>query len=751
MQSIIRTSVALPNGTTIEVETGRLARQADGSVVLNVGDTLLLATVVSNKEARPDVDFLPLSVDFKEYYASTGKIPGGFFKRDGRLNEYEILTSRLVDRSLRPLFPEDYHAETQVIVTLMSSDRETQADALACVAASCAIMCSDLPFPDPVATVRMGYIDGQFVVNPSFSQMEVSDIDLMIAGTMDSIVMVEGEMNEVSEELMLEAFGIAHETIKQINQMQLDLRAQVGKTTREYPGDPSNEALEAEVREKASAEIYDIYSNPTAKQERSDRLKALRESLLAPYAEDPELDSKSKLIKRYFEQVQYEVLRKLIVEENKRLDGRRSDDIRPIWCEAGYLRRAHGSAIFTRGETQSLTTVTLGSKLDEQTIDYATQQGSKKFMLQYIFPPYSTGEVKMLRAPARREVGHGNLAERALKKVVPSDTEYTIRVVSEILESNGSSSMATVCAGSLALMDAGIQLRKPVSGIAMGLIVEGDRFAVLSDILGDEDHLGDMDFKVTGTEDGITACQMDIKVRGLSYEVLSQALAQAKAGRAHILSVMNQTLAQARHELSPYAPRIIKFSIPPDTIGGVIGPGGKVIQEIQRETQTSISIEEYDGLGWVSIASPNAENLKTAEAWIKGITSTPEVGTEYQAKVKNIVGAGAFLEFLPGKDGWLHISEISNERVETIEDHLEVGQIVDVKLIEVDSRTGKCRLSMKQVGQEGVVVSAPRGGGGDRRNGGDRRDDRRGGGGRDDRRGGGGRDDRRDRGPKRNY
>jgi polyribonucleotide nucleotidyltransferase len=742
--NIIRQSLEWVNNDTIEIETGRLAKQADGSVVLRIGDTIMLATVVANKDIDLDKDFLPLSVDYKETYASTGKIPGGFFKRDGKLNEFEILSSRIIDRSLRPLFPEDYHAEIQVLIQLLSADKEVQPDALACVAASAALMASDIPFPEPVSTVRVIYKNGDYYIDPYHSEMPGAELDLIIAGTQDSIVMVEGEMSQVSEEVMMNAFQIAHEAIRRLNDMQLRIRQAVNKPIREYEKPVEDPELAQWVKEQAQEKVRAIYASPSAKQERSDALRAISDEMKAAYAEDPDADKKNKLIKRYFGDIQYHVMRALILDNNQRIDGRRSDEIRPIWSEVGYLPRAHGSAVFTRGETQSITTVTLGTKLDEQTIDYATMQGSKKFMLQYNFPPYSTGEVKPLRGPGRREVGHGNLAERALKNMVPDDNEYTIRIVSDILESNGSSSMATVCAGTLALMDSGIQIKAPVSGIAMGLIVEGDRYAILSDILGDEDHLGDMDFKVTGTREGITACQMDIKVRGLSYEILAKALEQAHTGRQHILDCMMKTLEEPKDDISQYAPRIIKFIIPVETIGAVIGTGGKVIQEIQRTTGTSISIEEANGAGYVSIASPNLDALEAARKWVQGLTATPSVGDIYEGKVKNILPAGAFVEFIPGKDGWLHISEVSEDRINAIEDHINIGDTIQVRLIEADARANKFRLSIKALPDDvferdhGGENAGRRGGGGDRRGGGggDRRGGGGGGGG--DRRGGGG-------------
>lgn len=693
---IIEKTVVLDNGNTVHIETGLLARQADGSVILRVGDTMMLATVVARREIDPSVDFLPLSVDYKENYSSAGKIPGGFFKRDGRLNDYEILTSRIVDRSLRPLFPEDYHADIQVLVQLISSDKETMGDALACVAASSAICVSDIPFPDPVSTVRIGYKDGAFLINPTYAEMEGLKMDLMIAGTDDSIVMVEGEMDEVSEELMMEAFKLAHQNIRMLNSVQHELRKSVNKTIRDYPKATQDLSLKQEIADFASAKLSSISYQFLPKKQRSEQFSLVYKDMMSTVFAGRELTTEQEsLIDEYFDELKSETMRNMVLDKNVRLDGRKTDEIRPIWCKVGYLPRAHGSAVFTRGETQSLTTVTLGSKLDEQTIDYATVQGSKRFMLQYNFPPFSTGEVKPMRGPARREIGHGNLAERALKGLVPPENEYTIRVVSDILESNGSSSMATVCAGTLALMDAGIQIKRPASGIAMGLIVDGDRYAILSDILGDEDHLGDMDFKVTGTIEGLTACQMDIKVRGLSYEILASALAQAKNGRLYILEKMLSTLDIPRQELSSYAPRIVKFRIPTDSIGAVIGPGGKVIQEIQRTTVTTIVIEEVDGYGWVTISSPNKDSLDAATNWIKGITAEAVIGETYMAKVKNIREAGAFCEFLPGKDGWLHISEISHERINSIDEVMQVGDTFEVKLVGLDPKTRKFRLSKK--------------------------------------------------------
>jgi len=694
----IHKSIDLGNGKSISIETGRLAKQSDGSVVLRCEDTMLLATVVARKEIKPDVDFLPLSVDYMEKYSSTGKFPGGFFKRDGRLGENEILVSRLVDRALRPLFPSDYHADVQVMIQLISSDKENQSDAFACVAASAALMVSDIPFEEPVSEVRVVRKGSQFLINPTVTEMVGSDLDIIVAATASSVVMVEGEMKEVSEEVMLEGIQVGFEACKKLNNFQLEFRSAVNKTTRTYTHDLIDAELFEKVKGHTQKALENLAQQSSAKDERSAEYKRIREELVAGLLlENPTFSDKLKEVDTYLHDLYQEIVRNFILSHNVRLDGRKTDEVRSIWCEVGYLPRAHGSAIFTRGETQSLTTVTLGSKLDEQTIDSATTVGSKRFMLQYNFPGFSTGEVKPNRAPGRREIGHGNLAERALKMVVPSDTEHTIRIVSDILESNGSSSMATVCAGTLALMDAGVKITGPVSGIAMGLILDEStgKFAILSDILGDEDHLGDMDFKVAGTEKGLTACQMDIKVRGLSFEILGKALEQSKAGRLHILHEMTKTLATSREELSPYAPRIIKMIIPSDMIGAVIGPGGKIIQEIQRTTGTTISIEEVDNKGVVTISSPDAESLQAGFRSVKAIVAQPEVGEVYTAKVKSIKEFGAFVEFLPGKEGLLHISEISHQRLKSMEGVLEIGEEFPIKIIGVDEKTGKFRLSRK--------------------------------------------------------
>ena len=713
----------LGNGRKITVETGRLAKQADGSVVVRCGNAMLLATVVSSKEAKEGIDFLPLSVDYTEKFSSVGRFPGGFLKRESRMSEYEILTSRLVDRALRPMFPEDYHADTQVMITLISGDVDVQTDAMAGFAASCAITISDIPFNGPISEVRVVRIDGQFMINPSTTEITKADIDMIVAGNHDSILMVEGEMQEVSELEMLDAIRFAHEAIKAQCQFQVELRELCGnKEKRYYSHETNDEALKDQVRSFCYDKAYAIArsANPD-KHARSAAFKLLHEEFMVTLSEE-ERTLKGGMIKRYFFDVESDAMRNCILAEGIRLDGRKTTDIRGIWSEVDYLPSTHGSAIFTRGETQALTSVTLGSKLDEQMIDTPNKEGSTKFMLHYNFPGFSTGEVKPNRAPARREIGHGNLAMRSLKIVLPSDSEcpYTIRVVSDILESNGSSSMATVCAGTLALMDAGVKLRKPVSGIAMGLITDGKgRFAVLSDILGDEDHLGDMDFKVTGTDKGICACQMDLKIQGLPMDIMVKALTQAKEGRLHILGEMMKTLSAPREDYKSHAPRIEKMVIAKEYIGAVIGPGGKIIQEMQRETNTTISIEEVNNEGIIEISSVDKDGIEAAKARIRAITATPEVGEVYEGKVKNIMEFGAFVEFMPGKDGLLHISEISWNRIDKMDGVFTEGQKIKVKLIEVDKKTGKYRLSKKVLDPrpEGMAESAPgqSGGGGERR------------------------------------
>ena len=698
MQAITQ-NITGSNGETITIETGKLAKQADGSVVVRQGDTMLLAAVVSNKDAKDGVDFLPLTVDYREKYASTGKFPGGFFKREARPSDNEILTMRLIDRALRPLFPGDYHADTQMMISLISSDKTTQPDALACLAASAAIAVSDIPFAGPVSEVRVGRMNGQYIINPSFEQMNDCDIDIMVAATMNNIMMVEGEMDEVSEADMLEAIKVAHEEIKLHCQAQLDLASKIEKAQnkREYSHETNDEELQKAVMSYCYDKCYAIVGSASGKHERHEAFAALEAEYLATLPEE-EQDEKAGLVHKYFHDVEKEAMRNMILNEGKRLDGRSTTTIRPIWSEVDYLPGTHGSAIFTRGETQSLTTITLGTKLDEQMIDGALQEGSEKFLLHYNFPPFSTGEARPIRGVSRREVGHGNLALRALKGMIPSAdiNPYTVRIVSDILESNGSSSMATVCAGTLGLMDAGVQIKRPVSGIAMGLIAGKDgNYKVLSDILGDEDHLGDMDFKVTGTTEGITACQMDIKVDGLSYEILEQALNQAKEGRAHILNEMMKTISEPRADYKPHVPRIETILIDKDQIGAVIGPGGKVIQEIQKETGTTISITEDDNNGVVQIACDNKEGMDKALAWVNGIVAKPEVGQVYDGKVKNIAAFGAFIEILPGKEGLLHISEIDWKRIENVEDVLATGDKIQVKLIEIDQKSGKLRLSKK--------------------------------------------------------
>lgn len=699
--------VHLPDGRQIELSTGKLAKQADGSVVLKQGDTMLLATVTCAKDAKEDVDFMPLSVEYKEKYASNGRFPGGFLKREARPSDYEILVSRLIDRALRPLFPADFHAEVFVTVSLISADPDIQPDALAGLAASAALAVSNVPFQCPISEVRVARIDGQLVINPTFSQMAKghTDIDLMVAATLDNIMMVEGEMKEVQEHEMLEAVKFAHESIKAQCQAQYDLADAIGQFhKRTYCHEPNDWDLRDAVVAATYDQAYAVAKSQSPKHERSDAFDAIEAAYLASMS-DEDRSAKGKMVKRYFhDYVLKSAMRNMILAEGVRLDGRRTDEIRPIWCEVGYLPAPHGSALFTRGETQSLTTVTLGTKLDEKMIDDVLREGTEKFVLHYNFPPFSTGEARPARGTSRREVGHGNLALRALKNMIPASDvcPYAIRVVSDILESNGSSSMATVCAGTLALMDAGVQIKKPVSGIAMGLIAEGGkvgegtRFAVLSDILGDEDHLGDMDFKVTGTRDGITATQMDIKVDGLSYEVLHQALTQAKEGRMHILGKMSEAMSAARQDYKPHVPRMVQLQIPGEFIGAVIGPGGKVIQEMQKTTGTTITISEADGKGFVDIFGANKDGVDAAIARIKGMTTVPEVGTVYTGKIRSIVEFGAFVEILPGKDGLLHISEIEHRRIEKMTDtDLKEGDVIEVKLIGTDPKNGKLKLSRK--------------------------------------------------------
>ncbi len=689
------------DGKKISIETGKLAKQADGSVVVKMGDTMLLATVVSSKDAKEGTDFLPLSVDYQEKYASTGRIPGGFLKRESRLSDYEVLISRLVDRALRPMFPEDYHADVQVMITLISADKNIMPDSLAALAASAAISISDIPFNGPISEVRVARINGNFVINPYISELENADIDMIVAGNAQDICMVEGEMKEVSEAEMAEAIRVAHEAIKLQVKAQLDLVAKVGeKTKRTYQHEPeARPELMDKIKAFAYDRIYQVAKSALGKDERAVAFRAIRDEFQATVEAEMEETAFAWLMKKYYHDIEKEAIRNLILDEGIRLDGRNTKQIRPIWSEVGYLPSAHGSAIFTRGETQSLTTVTLGAKTDEQMIDGAMFFGYNKFLLHYNFPGFSTGEVRPNRGAGRREIGHGNLAMRSLKQVLPSDAEnpYVIRVVSDILESNGSSSMATVCAGTLALMDAGVKIKAPVSGIAMGLITDTKtgKYAVLSDILGDEDHLGDMDFKVTGTVNGITACQMDLKIDGLSYDTLMEALLQAKEGRAHILNEMMGTMSTPREDYKAHAPRIVEIRVAKEFIGAIIGPGGKIIQEMQRESGATISIEEKDNQGIVQIYADNKEAIDKVSAKIKGMTTVPEVGEVYEGKVKSIMPFGAFVEILPGKDGLLHISEIDWKRYETMEGVMEVGEVVKVKLIDIDKKTGKLKLSRK--------------------------------------------------------
>ena len=699
MLNVITKSLTLSDGRIITIETGKLAKQADGSVVVKCGDTMLLATVVSNKDAKEDIDFLPLSVDYQEKFAAAGRIPGGFLRREGRLSDYEVLVSRLVDRAIRPLFPDDYHADTQVMIQLISNDKNVAPDALAALAASAAIAVSDIPFNGPISEVRVGKIDGKLVINPSVSDLEKSTIDMIIAATAENIMMVEGEMDEISEAEMLEAIQFAHDAIKVQCAIQVELANEVGANKkREYCHEKNDEALKAKIHELLYDKAYAVAKQCiTNKSLRGEAFKAVVKEYIDALPEDH--TESITLIKKYYHDVEKEAARNLVLDDRIRLDGRKLDQIRGIWSEIDYLPAAHGSAIFTRGETQSLTTVTLGTKLDEQMIDSATFAGYNKFMLHYNFPGFSTGEAKPNRGVGRREVGHGNLAMRALKKVLPKgeNNPYTIRIVSDILESNGSSSMATVCAGTLALMDAGIAIKAPVSGIAMGLITDTKtgKYAVLSDILGDEDHLGDMDFKVTGTTAGITACQMDIKVDGLSHQVLSEALEQAKNGRLHILGEMAKTISEPKSDLKPHAPRSVVMKIEREMIGAVIGPGGKIIQDIQKTSGATVVIEEVNNMGVVSIFATTKESMDIAVGRIKEIVVVPEIGGIYEGKVKAIQPFGAFVEFLPGKDGLLHISEIKWERVDTMDGVLEIGEKVKVQLVEVDKKTGKFRLSRK--------------------------------------------------------
>ena len=699
---VISKTIDLGDGKAITIESGKLARQADGAVVVKMGGTMLLATVVSAKEAREDMDWLPLTVDYREKYASTGKFPGGFFKREARPSDIEVLTMRLVDRALRPTFPKDYHAETQVMIQLMSSDGENMPDALACLGASAAIAVSNVPFDNHISEVRVARKEGRFIINPTFAELEGADIDLMVAGTMDSIVMVEGEMLEVSEDEMVDAIEAAHAAIQVHCKAQEELAALAGDRAikREYSHENHDEELKSRVHGELYQKFFDAGLKGASKSERKEMFSEIKQAFLETLS-DEEKEEKSFLLGLYISKTQKEAIRNLVLDNGLRLDGRQTTDIRQIWGEVDYLPGPHGSSVFTRGETQSLTTLTLGNKLDEQTIDSALFEKSEKFLLHYNFPPFSTGEARPIRGVSRREVGHGNLALRALKPVLPSseDCPYTIRLVSEILESNGSSSMATVCAGTMALMDGGVQISSPVSGIAMGLITDegSDKYAILSDILGDEDHLGDMDFKVTGTSTGITACQMDIKIKGLSMKMLREALMQAKDGREHILGEILKVIDAPRSDYKEHAPRIISFEVPTDTIGAIIGPGGKIIQEIQADTGATISIDEVDGKGIVEISAGDKSSIDAAEKKVKDIAFPPqiEIGEVYEGKVKTVVPYGAFVEILPGQDGLLHISEYDWTRIENSSDVFKEGELIKFKVTGRDPKSGKVKLSRK--------------------------------------------------------
>jgi polyribonucleotide nucleotidyltransferase len=694
----IMTTIDVGNGRPITIETGRLAKQAHGSVVVRQGDTMLLAAVVSNLEAKEGLDFLPLTVEYREKYASAGRFPGGYFKREARPYDDEILIARLIDRALRPMFPDDFHSDTQVVVNLISTDKENMADSLAGLAASAALAVSNIPFNGPISEVRVARINGEFIVNPLRSQLEHNDLDLMVAGSADSIVMVEGEMKEVSEEDMIAALELAHEAIKKQCQAQLELAAQVPAAAqkREYNHEPKNEELKKKVWDECYGPFYQAVKTPSEKHERSAAFKSIEEKFFAQFT-DEEKSANSFLLKKYTHDCLKDAMRNMILEEGLRLDGRNTTTIRPIWCEVDYLPGTHGSSIFTRGETQSLTTLTLGTSMDEQLIDGVTEVRNDKFLLHYNFPPFSTGEARPIRSTSRREIGHGNLALRALKPVLPATEKcpYTIRIVSDILESNGSSSMATVCAGTLALMDGGVPITAPVSGIAMGLITDEKtgKYAILSDILGDEDHLGDMDFKVTGTSKGITACQMDIKVKGLTMQVMREALAQAKNGRLHILGEITKTMSAPREDYKPHAPRIVTFDIPTDMIGPVIGPGGKVIQEIQKTTGATISIDERDGKGIVEISSANKTSLDAAVSRVRNIVWPPqvEIGEIYEGPVKNIQPFGCFVEILPGTEGLIHVSELEWHRVEDVNTVVKIGEIVRFKVLGRDPTNCVCQ------------------------------------------------------------
>ena len=733
--NIINKKIELADGRVIEIETGKLAKQADGSAVVKMGGTMLLATVCAAKEVKEGTDFMPLTVDYKEKYYSAGRFPGGFMKREGKSSDYEILISRLIDRPIRPLWPDDFHLEVFVNVTLISAEKDIQPDALAGLAASCALATSDLPFGGPISEVRVCRIGGEFVINPTFSEMKEADLELMVAATEENIMMVEGEMKEVSESVMLEAIKFAHEEIKRHCRVQKELMHELGTDVnkRDYPHDVEDEELKKAVESFCYDKCYALAKSFKSKHEREDGFTAIKEEFLATIPED-QLEEKTPLVERYYHSVEKEAMRNMILDEGVRLDGRVCDQVRPIWCEVDYLPCAHGSAIFTRGETQSLATVTLGTKMDMKETDEVLIQEDQQVVLHYNFPPFATGDAKSQRGVGRREIGHGNLALRALKPVIPVAPEnpYAVRIVSDILESNGSSSMASVCGGCLALMDAGVKIKKPVAGVAMGLITDAerpnDRYAILTDILGDEDHLGDMDFKVTGTADGITATQMDIKVDGLSYDVLAKALEQARQGRLHIMGEMMKTISEPREDYKPFVPRIEQIRIASEFIGAVIGKGGETIQKIQKETGTVITITEEPlpgggTEGVVDVASDNKEAMQKALDWIKGICAVPEVGAVYHGKVVSILEFGAFVEILPGKEGLLHVSEIAWAKTEKVEDVLSVGQEVDVKLLEVDAKTGKLRLSMRALTEKPEGYREPERRPRPERS--DRRDDRR--------------------------
>jgi len=733
--NVITKSIQLPDGRTITIETGKVAKQADGSAVLRLGNTVLLATVCAAKEAVPGTDFMPLQVDYREQYSAAGRFPGGFTKREGKASDEEVLTSRLVDRALRPLFPSDYHCEVYVQVMLLSADGVDQPDALAGFAASAAMACSDIPFDYTISEVRVARINGEFVINPTFQQMEEADMDLMVGATKDNIMMVEGEMKEVSELDLINALKAAHEAIKPMCDLQDELAKELGTDVkREYDDEINDEELRQQIKDELYQPAYDINHKALPKQERNDSFDKLLADFLEKYDaahEDlsaDDLEEKHAEAKRYYDDVLRDAMRRCILDEGLRLDGRATTDIRPIWCEVSPLPMPHGSAIFQRGETMSLSTCTLGTKMDEKLVDGVLNRSYQRFLLHYNFPPFSTGEAKAQRGVGRREIGHGHLAWRALKDQIPADYPYTVRLVSQVLESNGSSSMATTCAGTLALMDAGVPIKKPVSGIAMGLIKNPgeDKYAILSDILGDEDHLGDMDFKTTGTRDGLTATQMDIKCDGLSFEILEKALMQAKAGREHILNEMMKTISEPRAELKPQVPRIEVFDIPKEFIGAVIGPGGKIIQQMQEETGATITIEETEGKGHVQVSAPNKESIDAALLKIRAIVAVPEVGEVYEGTVRSIMPYGCFVEILPGKDGLLHISEIDWKRLETVEEAgLKEGDKIQVKLMEIDPKTGKYKLSRRALLEkpEGYVERErrPRRGGDRRNNGGEHR------------------------------